>query len=207
MSLLARFALVIALSGTSAAARAQLSETQTREIFTAVGEQFAVDAEARCMASVLVAERPTMAARTAAQRTLQAYLDTVRVAEPADASAHFSRKPDLRRWIGPDGKEGDIRALVDPYARSEGPMLPPPTRFVLANDQKTAIGLWDGVSGGYAASFRREGGRWLLIQLALVRPDAPLPRRYCHVPGDIDRWHGEPIAQPGYWAAASQPPR
>ncbi|WP_164157118.1 hypothetical protein [Sandarakinorhabdus rubra] len=191
----------------SAAAVAQLSETQNRELFNALGEKLAADAEARCLSTPWQPEQRTAPARAAAQRTLQAYLDTVRSGRTVGVSAHFSSKG--ARWIGPDGNVGNIGAIADPYARAADPLLPPPARFVLANDRKTALGLWtlaagDTPLGAYAASFRREGSSWRLVQLALVTADAPLPRRYCHVPGDIDRWLGSPVQPADYWVG-SQP--
>ena len=209
---IATFLVAGALAATGPAS-AQLSETRNREIFNELGETLAADAEAACMNSVLMPPARTAEAQAGAQQTMQAYLAAAKIGGRLNAAAFFVREPKRRLWLGPDGQPGDIGALTDPYAAATAGPLPEPVRFVRANDLKTALGLWtlrpataEQPGQAYAAAFRREGGRWLLTRLALVTDEAPLPRRYCHVPGDIDQRLGNP-ATAGIYGAAPEPPR
>jgi hypothetical protein len=210
-----RIAVFLVVGAVAAAmpASAQLSETQNREIFNQIGEKLAADAEAACMNSVLMPPAKRAEAQAGAQRTLQAYVLAARAGGRFNAAAFFIRDANRRLWVGPDGKPGDIGALSDPYAPAATAVLPEPARFVRANDLKTALGLWtlkaaarEQAGQAYAAAFRREGGRWQLMRLTLVTDEAPLPRRYCHLPGDIDRMLGNP-ATAGIYGAADTPPR
>jgi hypothetical protein len=205
--------LVVAAFATAAPSSAQLSETQNREIFGQLGETLSQDAEFTCMHSVLGPRAKTAEAQVGAQRTMQAYLAAARASGSVNAAPFFVRDPKQRQWVGPDGKPGDIGTLSDPFAPAAAAVLPEPARFVRANDLKTALGLWtlkpataEQPGQAYAAAFRRQGGRWLLTRLALVTDEAPLPRQYCHVPGDIDQRLGNPPTA-GIYGAADTPPR
>lgn len=177
----------------SGPAAAQLTAQQWQDVGLAVAENFAERERDACMRGENMTPGKLEHARLRTQQTMQSYFAAARSGSAFDAAPYFSRKVADQVWTGVDGQQQLITSIIDPMAPKALAELPEPIAFERAHDHSSAVGLWllrasvDGEAlGGYAASFRRARGRWLLTDLRIVEADAQLPRPYCQTPGDID---------------------
>lgn len=182
----------LCLMALPAPASAQLTNEQWQQVGFIVAENLLAREREQCLRGNNLTPGKKRAARIRSQQTLYAYLEAARSGGTFDAAQYFSRKSDFQNWTDADGHRRDIKAISDPLAPAAARTLPEPKGFERAHDYRTAQGLWilrsaaDGSPlGGYAAGFRRERGRWLLTDLAMVEADAEPPRPYCNTPGDI----------------------
>lgn len=177
-------------------AAAQLTTQQWQDVGTAVADIAAAREQAACMRGQNMTPGKRRHAMLRAQKTMQSYFTAARAGSAFDATPFFSRETEEQISTGSDGQKQEITDIVDPMAAAAVAALPEPSAFERAHDYQTAEGLWllrssvgGDVLGGYAASFRRANGRWLLTDLRMVAGDAKPPRPYCHSPGDIDEHH------------------